>query len=76
MECQRHSKQIDLDQTTVDLDLWDSPGIQEIDHWRQPAYSSAQCILICFPIASPDSLDNVREKVSILPDQDIESKKV
>jgi hypothetical protein len=43
--------------------LWDTSGIEDYDRLRPLSYPDAHVILICFAIDSPDSLDNVQEKV-------------
>jgi Ras homolog gene family, member A len=43
--------------------LWDTAGQEEYDLLRPLSYWDAHILLICFAIDSPDSLDNVVEKV-------------
>jgi Ras family len=48
------------------LALWDTAGQEDYDRLRPLSYPDSHVILICFAIDSPDSLDNVQEKVSSL----------
>ena len=57
------SKTLYLDDRTVRLQLWDTAGQEEYDRLRPLSYPDSHVILICFAIDSPDSLDNVQEKV-------------
>lgn len=47
----------------VDLALWDTSGMDGSERTRSIAYPGSDVIMICFGIDSPDSLDNVQEKV-------------
>jgi GTPase SAR1 family protein len=48
----------------VELALWDTAGQEDYDRLRPLSYPDSHVILICFSVDSPDSLDNVQEKVS------------
>ena len=56
---------IDVDGKNVALALWDTePGRMEYaDRLRPLSYPGSHVILMCFAIDSPDSLDNIKEKV-------------
>lgn len=47
--------------------LWDTAGQEDYERLRPLAYSKAHVILIGFSIDTPDSLDNVKHKVRLLP---------
>ena len=47
----------------MELALWDTAGQEDYDRLRPLSYPDSHVILICFAIDSPDSLDNVQEKV-------------
>jgi len=47
----------------VELALWDTAGQEDYDRLRPLSYPDSHVILICFAVDSPDSLDNVQEKV-------------
>jgi GTPase SAR1 family protein len=49
----------------VELALWDTAGQEDYDRLRPLSYPDSHVILICYAVDSPDSLDNVREKVII-----------
>jgi hypothetical protein len=51
----------------VQLALWDTAGQEEYERLRPMSYAKAHVILIAFAVDTPDSLDNVANKVS-LPD--------
>ena len=55
-----------MDGKHVELALWDTAGQEDYDRLRPLSYPDSHVILICFAVDSPDSLDNVQEKVSIL----------
>ena len=48
----------------MELALWDTAGQEDYDRLRPLSYPDSHVILICFAVDSPDSLDNVQEKVS------------
>lgn len=57
---------IQLDGKPVQLALWDTAGQEEYERLRPLSYSKAHVILIAFSVDTPDSLDNVTNKVSTL----------
>jgi Ras family len=67
---------VEVDGKHVELALWDTAGQEDYDRLRPLSYPDSHVILICFAIDSPDSLDNVQEKVRqstihrSLPDSD------
>ncbi len=56
---------VEVDGKHVELALWDTAGQEDYDRLRPLSYPDSHVILICFAIDSPDSLDNVQEKVSL-----------
>lgn len=56
---------VEVDGKHVELALWDTAGQEDYDRLRPLSYPDSHVILICFAIDSPDSLDNVQEKVVI-----------
>jgi Ras homolog gene family, member A len=54
---------VEVDGRHVELALWDTAGQEDYDRLRPLSYPDSHVILICFAIDSPDSLDNVQEKV-------------
>jgi Ras homolog gene family, member A len=54
---------VEVDGKHVELALWDSVGQECYDRLRPLSYPGSHVILICFAVDSPDSLDNVQEKV-------------
>ena len=59
---------VEVDQKHVELALWDTAGQEDYDRLRPLSYPDSHVILICFAVDSPDSLDNVQEKVRIQRD--------
>jgi small GTP-binding protein len=57
---------VEVDGKHVELALWDTAGQEDYDRLRPLSYPDSHVILICFAIDSPDSLDNVQEKVGVL----------
>jgi hypothetical protein len=55
---------VEVDGKHVEFALWDTAGQEDYDRLRPLSYPDSHVILICFAIDSPDSLDNVQEKVS------------
>lgn len=53
-----------VDGKSVQLALWDTAGQEDYERLRPLAYSKAHVILIGFSVDTPDSLDNVKHKVS------------
>jgi len=51
----------------MQLALWDTAGQEEYERLRPLSYSKAHVILIAFSVDTPDSLDNVTQKVSCFP---------
>ena len=58
---------VEVDGKHVELALWDTAGQEDYDRLRPLSYPDSHVILICFAVDSPDSLDNVQEKVSQHP---------
>jgi Ras family protein A len=54
---------IKVDRKNVALALWDTAGQEDYDRLRPLSYPDSHVILICFAIDSPDSFDNIQEKV-------------
>ena len=62
---------VEVDGKHVELALWDTAGQEDYDRLRPLSYPDSHVILICFAIDSPDSLDNVQEKVYNPPETQI-----
>lgn len=56
---------VEVDGKHVELALWDTAGQEDYDRLRPLSYPDSHVILICFATDSPDSLDNVQEKVRV-----------
>ncbi|KAJ2756131.1 hypothetical protein GGH94_003163 [Coemansia aciculifera] len=53
---------MEVDNTPVELALWDTAGQEDFDRLRFLCYPDANIIIICFSVDSPDSLHNVYDK--------------
>lgn len=62
---------VEVDGKHVELALWDTAGQEDYDRLRPLSYPDSHVILICFAVDSPDSLDNVQEKVWWTPRDNI-----
>lgn len=51
-----------IDGKQIQLLLWDTAGQEEFDRLRSLSYLDTHCIMLCFSIDSPDSLENVQLK--------------
>jgi Rho family protein len=58
----RHLADIYIDNTHVELSLWDTAGQEEFDRLRSLSYDDTHAIMLCFSVDSPDSLENVETK--------------
>ena len=57
------SKDLEVDGTSVTLNLWDTAGQEEYARLRTLSYPGTDVFIICFSLVSPSSLDNVRDSV-------------
>ncbi|KAK6177766.1 ras-like GTP-binding protein RHO [Patella vulgata] len=53
---------IEVDNRSVELALWDTAGQEDYDRLRPLSYPDTDVILMCFSIDNPDSLENISEK--------------
>ncbi|KAF2397509.1 hypothetical protein EJ06DRAFT_559062 [Trichodelitschia bisporula] len=51
-----------IDDTHVELSLWDTAGQEEFDRLRSLSYDNTHAIMLCFSVDSPDSLENIETK--------------
>jgi Ras family protein A len=55
---------VEVDGIHTELALWDTAGQEDYDRLRPLSYPDSHAIIISFAIDSPDSLNEVQEKVS------------
>nr|XP_037289170.1 ras-like GTP-binding protein Rho1 [Rhipicephalus microplus] len=55
---------IEVDGKQVELALWDTAKQEDYDRVRPLSYPDTDVILMCFSIDSPDSLENIPEKLT------------
>ena len=53
---------IEVDNTQVELALWDTAGQEDYDRLRPLSYPDTDVIIMCFAINNPDSFENIMEK--------------
>ena len=58
---------VEINGQLLALELAKTPGQEDYDRLRPLSYQNTHAILICFSIENPVSLDNVQEKVCLLP---------
>jgi len=51
-----------VDNTHIELSLWDTAGQEEFDRLRSLSYDDTHAIMLCFSVDSKDSLENVESK--------------
>ncbi|KAE9972985.1 hypothetical protein BLS_003808 [Venturia inaequalis] len=51
-----------IDNTHVELSLWDTAGQEEFDRLRSLSYDNTHAIMLCFSVDSADSLENIETK--------------
>ncbi|KAL9617915.1 MAG: hypothetical protein Q9160_007342 [Pyrenula sp. 1 TL-2023] len=51
-----------VDNTHLELSLWDTAGQEEFDRLRSLSYDDTQAIMLCFSVDNKDSLENVGSK--------------
>ena len=57
---------VEMDGQEFSVEFWDTAGQKDYDRLRPLCYPNADAAIISFAIDSPDSLDNVKEKVLLL----------
>ncbi|RVD85469.1 uncharacterized protein DFL_003790 [Arthrobotrys flagrans] len=53
---------VEVDGKYVELNLWDTSGLDDYDRLRPFSYIGAHVVIICYSVANKDSWHNVREK--------------
>ena len=51
-----------VDGNPANISLWDTEGHEDYDRLRPLSYPQTDFFLVCFSIASPDSLTNIKQK--------------
>eukprot|EP01089_Gocevia_fonbrunei_P020087 TRINITY_DN734_c0_g1_i1.p1 TRINITY_DN734_c0_g1~~TRINITY_DN734_c0_g1_i1.p1 ORF type:complete len:200 (-),score=43.16 TRINITY_DN734_c0_g1_i1:34-633(-) len=57
-----YSANVQVDDKTINLGLWDTAGQEDYDKIRPLSYPQTDIFLVCFSIVSPPSYENVRAK--------------
>ncbi|XP_070565059.1 rho-related GTP-binding protein RhoN-like [Ptychodera flava] len=52
----------EVEKYRIDLSIWDTSGCSPYDTVRPLAYGECDCVIICYEISLPESLDNVLQK--------------
>lgn len=58
-------KPVQIEDTLVELALWDTAGQEDYDHLRPLSYPHSDVILVAFDLGNILSLDNVEQKVRV-----------
>ncbi|EAL47922.1 Rho family GTPase [Entamoeba histolytica HM-1:IMSS-B] len=53
---------ISVDKKTVQMNLWDTSGSDDLDEMRPLSYADTDCFMICFSIADEDSFERIKTK--------------
>ena len=53
---------VNIDNSSISLDVWDTTERDEYVYSRTPAWSNADVFIVCYSIGEPTSLDNVAKK--------------
>lgn len=61
---ENYNTEMEVDGQSYDVHISDTSGTEEHDRLRPLSYPQTDVVLLCFSIDSPDSLDDVEEKVS------------
>ncbi|KAK6177769.1 hypothetical protein SNE40_015804 [Patella caerulea] len=59
---EQYDADIEVDNISVQLELWETSGLVNYDRLRPLSYPDTDVILMCFSIDEPDSLENISEK--------------
>ncbi|KAL8286230.1 hypothetical protein RQP46_004718 [Phenoliferia psychrophenolica] len=55
---ENHVKDVVVDDTPVELSLWDTAGQEDFDRLRSLSYADTHVVLLCFSVDQPTSLEN------------------
>ncbi|GAA6038978.1 hypothetical protein JCM8097_000137 [Rhodosporidiobolus ruineniae] len=59
---ENHCVDMTIDGVQLELSLWDTAGQEDFDRLRSLSYSDTHCVLLCFSVDQPVSLENVEAK--------------
>ncbi|GAA6063631.1 hypothetical protein JCM10212_000132 [Sporobolomyces blumeae] len=59
---ENHTIEMVVDDTAIDMSLWDTAGQEDFDRLRSLSYSDTHVILLCYAVDQPSSLENVESK--------------
>jgi len=53
---------IQVDDTIIELSLWDTAGQEDFDRLRSLSYAETHVVMMCFSVDNPTSLENIEAK--------------
>jgi len=59
---ENYVQDIKVDDTVVEMSLWDTAGQEDFDRLRSLSYAETHVIMLCFSVDNPVSLENVESK--------------
>ncbi|ODN79460.1 hypothetical protein L202_03436 [Cryptococcus amylolentus CBS 6039] len=59
---ENYVEMMEVDDQVVELSLWDTAGQEEFDRLRSLSYADTHCVMLCFSVDSPVSLENTESK--------------
>jgi len=59
---ENYVQDIKVDDTVVEMSLWDTAGQEDFDRLRSLSYAETHVIMLCFSVDNPVSLENVENK--------------
>lgn len=61
---ENYTVDVSVDKKLVEISLWDTAGQEHYDRLRPLSYPDTDILLVAFSVDSPESFDNVSERVS------------
>ncbi|KAG8958706.1 Rho GTPase [Tulasnella sp. 419] len=59
---ENYVQDIEIDEQTVEMSIWDTAGQEEFDRLRSLSYAETHVVMLCFSVDNPTSLENIEGK--------------